>query len=647
MSRATTFQKSVLIFIVVFVGGSMVFYFGNFGGMGGGGRADEVGAAEVLAEVGGQKITAVEYRQQLAEAAQQRRQYTGEDVTYEQMATDGTAQEVLDSLVSAKIVDTEAAKHRLDLDRETLVGYLKQETVFQNEQGQFDPARWNQWVQQQQGNINWDELYQSVEWGLTQQAFGQLVQAPARVLDSEVRELYAEQNTQLRVRYVSVAPDIEVTEEQLRAHFETNQAQYQLPAERNVAFVSVSLKPSRPAVLDEVLAKARAGEDFGELAKQYSTLPTKDQGGEIGWLRQGAPMPDYEKAVLELAPGDVSEPFEDRGVYYIYQVVEERTDPETTQREVKARVIGIQGELAEEEKTARMEAATAIATEAKSTHDLRAVAAAHDLYVSETGFFSIRSPQVTNVPDADAFAFRQAFEEANAGGLSEVIEGPENLYVGQVLEVKPPVQQTFEEVREQVGRAVQREVQESEEYRNRLQTYSEQIKEQAQQLTDIARLFPELNAQIETSKPFTVNDYLVAEGLYWNNRQIFQEFRGKQPGAMAGPIADMMGGKVYFVELAERIEPSDEIWGEQWENAKAQMRETLLRQRQQEFGMDYVANLRDQAEQTTPVSVNEDLYMRILGLGQEEDAAAAEGAPAAEAPVEAAPVDQAPAEPAQ
>ncbi len=639
MSRATTFQKSVLVFIVIFVGGSMVFYFGNPGG--GPGGADQVGATEVLAQVGDQTITAVEFRQQLAQAAQQRRQFTGEDVTYEQMAMDGTAQDVLDSLVTAKIVQAEAAKDRLSLDRETLVKYLKQEPAFQNEQGQFDAARWNQWVQTQKGAINWTELYREVEWALSQQAHGELVKASARVLDSEVRELYADQHTQLSVRYVAVSPEIEITEAELLERYEANREMYTLPAERKVALVSISLEPPRPAVVDEVVAAARAGQDFGELVAEYSTVPTKEQGGELGWLRPGMPMQEQQKVVFDLGLGEISDPVADRGVYSIYRVDEERTDPVTAQREVKVRVIGIRGELSDEEKAARMATAQAVAQAAKDAGDLRAAAAANGLEVKESGFFSMRSAQIGDVPSADGFALRQAFENTEGGQISDVIEGPENLYVGQVIEVKPPAPQSFEEVRDQVARTARQEVQNTEAFQERLRTYAEQIVEQAQNLEDIPRLFPELNAQIETTRPFTVNDYLATEGLFWNNQQIFQELRGKDPGTMIGPIADMLGGKFYFVELAERVAPAEDIWGEQWENAKAQLRDSLQRQRDQEFAIDYMANLRAQAEQTVPIMIDQDLFTRILGLGQQEgDAVPDEGA--------AAPAtDEVPAEPAE
>ncbi len=56
---------------------------------------------------------------------------------------------------------------------------------------------------------------------------------------------------------------------------------------------------------EEILRRAKAGEDFAALAKQYSDDPaTKDKGGDLGTFGRGTMMAPFEQAVFALKPGE-------------------------------------------------------------------------------------------------------------------------------------------------------------------------------------------------------------------------------------------------------------------------------------------------------------------------------------------------------
>lgn len=80
------------------------------------------------------------------------------------------------------------------------------------------------------------------------------------------------------------------------------------------------------AKADEALKRIKAGEDFGTLAKEYSTDPgSKDKGGELGWFKRGTMVKPFEEAAFGQQPGQTSDVIETQFGFHIIQTEEKRT----------------------------------------------------------------------------------------------------------------------------------------------------------------------------------------------------------------------------------------------------------------------------------------------------------------------------------
>ncbi len=83
---------------------------------------------------------------------------------------------------------------------------------------------------------------------------------------------------------------------------------------------SDSAKQSSYTEAQEILAKAKSGQDFTELAKKYSEGPSAKNGGDLGKFQSGDMVPSFEEAAFNLEVGEISDIVETNFGYHIIKV---------------------------------------------------------------------------------------------------------------------------------------------------------------------------------------------------------------------------------------------------------------------------------------------------------------------------------------
>lgn len=142
-----------------------------------------------------------------------------------------------------------------------------------------------------------------------------------------------EQIEKLKLVSVEVRSKILVGESEVREYYETNLSKYTEDESfraRHVFFRTTEKSPAdvvKRAMTSAlmVLAEAKSGKDFAELAKTYSEDPAARQdGGNLGVFKKGDMQPELETAIMAMKPGDVSELVYTPSGFHIIKL-EERT----------------------------------------------------------------------------------------------------------------------------------------------------------------------------------------------------------------------------------------------------------------------------------------------------------------------------------
>ncbi len=106
----------------------------------------------------------------------------------------------------------------------------------------------------------------------------------------------------------------ETTEEEARTYYEEN-PQYFAKDEVEARHILVENRD----LAEDLLGRLKAGEDFAELAKEYSTCPSAAEGGNLGTFGRGQMVQEFEDAAFALKPGELSDIVETEFGYHIIE----------------------------------------------------------------------------------------------------------------------------------------------------------------------------------------------------------------------------------------------------------------------------------------------------------------------------------------
>ena len=179
----------------------------------------------------------------------------------------------------------------------------------------------------QQNNLNEEQLEKAIQ----QQGFESMQQYKDMFFENNMNGFLV---NKLREEVIN---KVEVSDEEAQEFYNNNQQQFETSEQKKVSHILFDEKSKA----EEVLAEINNGADFAEMAKEHSTGPTAENGGDLGFITAGERGLDatFRDAAMELNVGEVSsEPVETQFGFHLIKVTDFREAGVRDFEEVKSQI---------------------------------------------------------------------------------------------------------------------------------------------------------------------------------------------------------------------------------------------------------------------------------------------------------------------
>jgi peptidyl-prolyl cis-trans isomerase SurA len=135
---------------------------------------------------------------------------------------------------------------------------------------------------------------------------------------------------------------IQLSQADARKFYEAHKEEFKSPGMVRLGQILVSTDKRKPDEAEkranEALAELKAGQRFAEVAKKYSDGSSAEQGGDVGFMKEGTLAPDIAAVVGKLDINEFSNPIQTKYGYIILKVLERYSPGIPKFEEVEQRV---------------------------------------------------------------------------------------------------------------------------------------------------------------------------------------------------------------------------------------------------------------------------------------------------------------------
>ncbi len=586
------------------------------------------GRSSRVAEVNGSIITLDDYRSTYTNLVEQVRQSFGNNVNDELIQTLGLPKRALDQLIDRALMLQAAEKLSIQVSDDELAQSIGSIGAFQTA-GVFDNQRYLNMLSRTQLTPEAFEVQQREAMVINKlQGF---ISGNIKVSDTEAQQWYKWNNTEVDLDYVLIEPqqikNIKPTAEEIQSHFEANKEKYKTDPELKIRYLYLNpqnyldklkileediadyyesnldkfrtpqtvqarhilmrvdqnatpeqVKDARQRI-EDALKLARDGQDFAELAAEYSEGPTKSKGGDLGTFRRQDMVKPFSDKAFSMQAGEISEPVRTDFGWHIIKV--EKVNPATVQSLDEART-EIEDKLkADRSRNLAYDEAEAVFDATFEGQQFIDIAKERGLKMINTDFFTQKKgPAGTqNARQLAEAAFKLPLNE-----VSEIQDLGNGYYLIEALEKRPAQIPELKDVEAEVKKDLIKEKKDAEALRQ-----AQSILTELENDTTLTAAADKLNLKAQTTGLFKRNDSIP--GIGYESEIAGAAFKLSDSDAFhKEPIKGQKG--VYVIKFKDRKEPSLEGF----EKEKSDIKARLLQQKSFKAVETWLNRIKEESE---------------------------------------------------
>lgn len=272
------------------------------------------GSSEVVATVNGSDIYKDIFDKTAAKVGKEYEMIFGEEIWSSDIGNGKTFKdtfkdEILNVMIMQSLVAAEAVKEGITVSQEEIESEVKSYLDYiSNVPGYTDYLKTN--------NIDEEFLKEHFRLNLIFEKYRSKVMSQSEITDEEVKVYYQENIKDYTKEEIKASHILLGTLDEFNQSIPENE------------------KSEKLELAKEILRRAKAGEDFALLAKEYSDDTASGvNGGDLGYFPRGIMVAEFEEAAFALDSGQVSDIVETAFGYHIIKVFDKKSEVITLEDE--------------------------------------------------------------------------------------------------------------------------------------------------------------------------------------------------------------------------------------------------------------------------------------------------------------------------